>query len=132
MKRMTATSLIANATTDKPTKAALIYRYICENKAANYKQIASALHTSIATVTARINDLLYIHQQIKVSFIRDNMAHYTVREATDPENKRPLSDAEIWHLVATIYLCELLYPNDNDKARAHALRDFKMMKEVSV
>jgi predicted transcriptional regulator len=136
-KRMTATSLLANARTDKPTKRALIFRYLHENKQANYKEIATALHIQINTVTGRINEMLYKHQEIRVCGIVDNMHVYCVRLETDPENKRPLSDAEIWQKVAEEYCLGLLNFEDNNlyneaEAKTVAKQRFNDIKKAAV
>jgi len=93
--RMTRTSLLANLATDKPKGCALIYRYIVEHTQSNYKQIATGLKMPVPTVLGRINDLMYIHQLIKITGISNNMQLYSERNETDPLNIRPKSQAEI-------------------------------------
>ncbi len=93
--RMTRTSLLANLATDKPKGCALIYRYIVEHTQSNYKQIATGLKMPVPTVLGRINDLMYIHQLIKITGVKDNLQLYSERQNADPLNIRPKSQAEI-------------------------------------
>jgi len=93
--RMSATSLLANASTDKPTGCARVFRYIFENPGCNYKQIASALRMPAATVTGRVNELMYDLQYIRIVTVVDNMQLYRVRAAGEPLNHRSKSPAEV-------------------------------------
>ena len=103
---MSATSLLANASTDKPTGCARVFRYIFENPGCNYKQIASALRMPAATVTGRVNELMYDLQYIRIVTVVDNMQLYRVRAAGEPLNHRSKSPAEVLQDKLDVYIFE--------------------------
>jgi hypothetical protein len=86
--KMKTTSLEANHKTKKTTG--------CENF--TYTEIAEITQMKVPTVVARINDLMYWHQKIKiVGFKTENgytKAIYGIRLKSDPLNVSPVSEFE--------------------------------------
>lgn len=92
---MKATSLLANASTDKPTGCAMVFQYIYEHPGSSYTDIAAGLRMPVPTVCGRVNELMYEHQVIRPITVVNNMTLYRVRAESDPLNVRPKSEAEV-------------------------------------
>ncbi len=58
------------------------------------KYICSMLGKPINSVTARLNELLYEKQVIKVSHVKHNQSYYVMRLTSDPPNVRKLTGTE--------------------------------------
>jgi hypothetical protein len=58
------------------------------------KAISILTHKPINTVTARLNELMYEKQVIKVSHVKHNQSYYVMRLASDPLNIRKLTGTE--------------------------------------
>ncbi|NCC55786.1 MAG: hypothetical protein EOM11_09970 [Erysipelotrichia bacterium] len=67
----------------------------------NSDLIALSLRMKHQTVTARLNDLLYKYQLVKVKKVVNNKAIYCTRKPYDPLNVRPLSFADRWFMLKT-------------------------------
>ena len=95
--KIKATSLEANHKTKKTTGCEkILFALSCKNF--TYTEIADITQMKVPTVVARINDLMYWHQKIKiVSFKTENgyaKAVYGIRLKSDPLNVSPVSEFE--------------------------------------
>jgi uncharacterized protein YggL (DUF469 family) len=52
------------------------------------KEISTMLRKPINSVVARVNELMYEKQLIKIAKVENNQSYYTIRSASDPINIR--------------------------------------------
>ena len=95
--KMQPTSLEANLKTKKPTGCEKIIFALNHNNF-TYTELADTLRMKVPTVVARINDLMYLHQKIKiVGFKKENgytKAVYGIRLKGDKMNVSLVSEFE--------------------------------------
>lgn len=78
-------------TTDKELILDTIRYFNNTNIAVSCKDLEQYLNKKHQTVSARLNELMYDDQRIKISYIKDNVAYYVLRGEQDPLNERPMS-----------------------------------------
>jgi len=69
---------------------------IAFNKFLSAKQIKDREGIPINVVVARINELMYDKQLIKVAYVKGNNSYYTIRNGTDPLNIRKSTYKQKW------------------------------------
>lgn len=67
-----------------------IYKYVetFSSVGITAKEIAIISRTAINSTVARINELMYEKQLIKIAKVENNQSYYTIRNASDPLNIR--------------------------------------------
>jgi hypothetical protein len=67
-----------------------IYKYVetFSSVGITAKEIAIISRTAINSTVARINELMYEKQLIKIAKVENNQSYYTIRSANDPLNIR--------------------------------------------
>jgi hypothetical protein len=67
-----------------------IYKYVetFSSVGITAKEIAIISRTAINSTVARINELMYEKQLIKIAKVENNQSYYTLRSASDPINIR--------------------------------------------
>ena len=128
---MKATSLLANAMTDKPTGCARVFNYIFCNPGSHYIDISDRLKMPIPTVCGRINDLLYVHQVIRPVTVVNNLTLYRVRAESDPLNVRPKSEAEVLKDKLDAVMMEFGITEQQVSEAWHKLIELRLQKGVN-
>lgn len=76
------------------TAKAKILNALKQMGALSYSDIVKITRLKIPTVVARINELMYDHQLICVTYVRDNKNYYRIRRYDEPFNVKKLTTFE--------------------------------------